>query len=303
MRIIFFIFLFTSILNAQKIPIIIDADTANEVDDLFALSGALSEPKFNIIGITASQFNTSPLASSNTALESKIINDKILELANMKLIPSLMGSYIPINNVSSVINSQASSFIINNARLYTNKNPLHIVILGSCTNVATALINAPDILDKIKVYYLGFWHNSKTNLYNKNEFNSRNDPLAMNFLLNSLDLDFSVMSATTSQYLIFKRNELDLYLSKNNSLGKYLKNRWDTYNRWWDNEDKDKEQWIMWDIAIIEAIANDNLSQFDFFNTPPENLNRKIKIFTKINVLEMKKRFWDKMQVFNKVNE
>ena len=159
MRIIFFIFLFTSILNAQKIPIIIDADTANEVDDLFALSGALSEPKFNIIGITASQFNTSPLASSNTALESKIINDKILELANMKLIPSLMGSYIPINNVSSVINSQASSFIINNARLYTNKNPLHIVILGSCTNVATALINAPDILDKIKVYYLGFWHN------------------------------------------------------------------------------------------------------------------------------------------------
>ena len=125
----------------------------------------------------------------------------------------------------------------------------------------------------------------------------------MNFLLNSLDLDFSVMSATTSQYLIFKRNELDLYLSKNNSLGKYLKNRWDTYNRWWDNEDKDKEQWIMWDIAIIEAIANDNLSQFDFFNTPPENLNRKIKIFTKINVLEMKKRFWNKMQVFNKVNE
>ena len=291
-----------SLLNAQKIPIIIDADTANEVDDLFALSGALSEPSFNIIGITSSQFNTSPLASSNTALESKIINDKILKLANINSIPSLLGSSSPISDISNINNSQASNFIIKNARLYTNENPLHIVILGSCTNVATAIINAPDILDKIKVYYLGFWHNPKTNSYNKNEFNSRNDPLAVNFLLNSLDLDLSIMTATTSQHLIFKRNELDVYLSNNNSLGSYLIDRWDSYDRWWDDEDKGKKQWIMWDIAIIEAIANSNYSQFELFDSPSDNLHRKIKIFTKINVSKIKKRYWDKMQTFNQIN-
>lgn len=302
MRALLFLYLFMSLLNAQKIPIIIDADTANEVDDLFALSGALSEPSFNIIGITASQFNTSPLASSNTALESKIINDKILKLANINSIPSMIGSSSPISNISNINNSQASNFIIKNARLYTNENPLHIVILGSCTNVATAIINAPDILDKIKVYYLGFWHNPKTNSYNKNEFNSRNDPLAVNFLLNSLDLDLSIMTATTSQHLIFKRNELDVYLSNNNSLGSYLIDRWDSYDRWWDDEDKGKKQWIMWDIAIIEAIANGNYSQFELFDSPPDNLHRKIKIFTKINVSKIKKRYWDKMQTFNQIN-
>lgn len=302
MRALLFLYLFMSLLNAQKIPIIIDADTANEVDDLFALSGALSEPSFNIIGITSSQFNTSPLASSNTALESKIINDKILKLANINSIPSLLGSSSPISDISNINNSQASNFIIKNARLYTNENPLHIVILGSCTNVATAIINAPDILDKIKVYYLGFWHNPKTNSYNKNEFNSRNDPLAVNFLLNSLDLDLSIMTATTSQHLIFKRNELDVYLSNNNSLGSYLIDRWDSYDRWWDDEDKGKKQWIMWDIAIIEAIANSNYSQFELFDSPSDNLHRKIKIFTKINVSKIKKRYWDKMQTFNQIN-
>ena len=303
MRALLFFYLFISLLNAQKIPIIIDADTANEVDDLFALSGALSEPNFNIIGITASQFNTSPLASSNTALESKIINDKILKLANINSIPSLLGSPSPISDISNINNSQASNFIIKNARLYTNENPLHIVILGSCTNVATAIINAPDILNKIKVYYLGFWHNPKTNLYNKNEFNSRNDPLAVNLLLNSLDLDLTIMTATTSQHLIFKRNELDVYLSNNNSLGSYLIDRWDSYDRWWNDEDKGKKQWIMWDIAIIEAIANNNYSQFELFDSPSDNLHRKIKIFTKINVSEIKKRYWDKMQTFNHINQ
>ena len=303
MRALLFFYLFISLLNAQKIPIIIDADTANEVDDLFALSGALSEPNFNIIGITASQFNSSPLASSNTALESKIINDKILKLANINSIPSLLGSPSPISDISNINNSQASNFIIKNARLYSNENPLHIVILGSCTNVATAIINAPDILNKIKVYYLGFWHNPKTNLYNKNEFNSRNDPLAVNLLLNSLDLDLTIMTATTSQHLIFKRNELDVYLSNNNSLGSYLIDRWDSYDRWWNDEDKGKKQWIMWDIAIIEAIANNNYSQFELFDSPSDNLHRKIKIFTKINVSEIKKRYWDKMQTFNHINQ
>jgi len=301
-RFFILVFLFIGFLNAQKIPIIIDTDSANEVDDLFAISGALSEPTFNILGITASQFNTSPLASLNTALESKKINDKILQLVNINSIPSLLGSPDPINNLLSVKNSQASSFIIKKARLYSNENPLYIVILGSCTNVASAIINAPDIKKNIKVFYLGFWHNPLTNLYNKNEFNSRNDPLAINFLLDSADLDLTVMTATTSQHMIFNRNELELYLSNNNALGSYLIDRWDSYERWWTKEDKEKKHWIMWDIAIIEAIANNYYFEFDLFETPVENFNRKIKIFTKINVSEVKKKYWKKLQKFNKIN-
>ena len=38
-------------INQEKIPLIIDADTANELDDLFAIARAVSEPKFNIFTI------------------------------------------------------------------------------------------------------------------------------------------------------------------------------------------------------------------------------------------------------------
>ena len=42
------------------LPLIIDADTANEVDDLFAIVRALLEPTFDIKAINSAQFHTSP---------------------------------------------------------------------------------------------------------------------------------------------------------------------------------------------------------------------------------------------------
>ncbi|MCK0145803.1 hypothetical protein MWU78_09125 [Arenibacter sp. F26102] len=60
------------------LPIIIDADTANEVDDLYAIVLAIVESKFNILGIILAQFHTSPLATDSTANESQRINERIL---------------------------------------------------------------------------------------------------------------------------------------------------------------------------------------------------------------------------------
>ena len=34
-------------------------------------------------------------------------------------------------------------------------------------------LSVQEILNNIKVFYLGFWHDTETNSYNKNEFNSK----------------------------------------------------------------------------------------------------------------------------------
>ena len=165
------------------------------------------------------------------------------------------------------------------------------MILGSCTNVASALIEAPDIASKLVISYVGFWHNSTLNTYDKNEFNSRNDILATNYLLNFIDLDFRVMSASTSKHLVFDKVRTFKYLSKSN-LGNFLKNRWNTYKRWWTVKDPEQNKWIMWDLALIEAIANPNLAKLKSFETPIENVKRNIKIYTFIDTLKMKSSFW-----------
>jgi hypothetical protein len=84
----------------------------------------------------------------------------------------------------------------------------------------------------------------------------------------------------------------------NSLLGKYLKDRWDTYNRWWTDNDKQKKQWIMWDVALIESIANNTYAELKIFDNPKENINRKIKIYTSIDVLKIKNRFWNKIKNF-----
>jgi len=92
-----------SFVKAQQKPVqlIIDADTANEVDDLFAIVRAINEPAFNLIGITSAQFHKSPLASENTVAESQAINEEIIKVMNHPEIKLPLGSNNPLETITS----------------------------------------------------------------------------------------------------------------------------------------------------------------------------------------------------------
>ena len=270
---------------------IIDTDSANEIDDLFAIIRSIDEPKFRILGVTASQFHSSPYASKNTALESYKMNKLLKRLLKKNDLVLKTGSPEPMSKTKISKPSEATKFIINQTKLIPAGKKLHIVILGSCTNVASAIIHGPEIVSKLKISYVGFWHNQVTNEYDKNEFNTRNDSIATNFLLDLEGLDFNVMSASVSKNLIFNKNETFKNLG-NNKLGNFIKKRWNTYKRWWTSEDPQQRKWIMWDLALIEAIAKPNFSKIKTYKTPPQNLERNIKIYTYIDSINMKIDFW-----------
>jgi hypothetical protein len=52
--------------GAKRRRLIVDADTANEIDDAFALARALIEPSFQIEGITSAQWHTQEDAPPDT---------------------------------------------------------------------------------------------------------------------------------------------------------------------------------------------------------------------------------------------
>lgn len=280
----------------EKIHVIIDADTANEVDDLFALAGAMASDRLAIKGITSAQFHISPLASDSTVLESQKINESLIQLANRPDIPLPIGSNFPLRSKSEPQRSPASDFIIQEALKMTGNEKLNLVILGSCTNVASAILQEPRIIPKIKVHYLGIWHDPEKNTFDKKEFNSGNDTLAVNLLLDTPNLDLTIMSATTSQHLVFEKAKVDQQLRGKSELGDYLIDRWESYNRWWTQEDPEKTRWIMWDIAIIEALIHPEWTKAEEFWTPEENTRRKVKIYTWINTRKMEQGFWDSFE-------
>jgi len=287
----------------KRIQLIIDADTANEVDDLFALVRAILEPNFNLRGITSAQFHTSPLASDTSVLESQQINQELIQLMNRSDIALPVGSNIPLSNINTPASSEAADFIIKTAHQMQTDQVLQVVILGSCTNIASAILKDSTILPKIKVHYIGFWHDVEKNIFDKKEFNSGNDTLAVEVLLNTKGLEFEVMTATTCQHLVFEKDDVDQHLKGKGGVADYLVKRWETYERWWTKEDPQKEKWIMWDLAIIEALIHPDLAKKELFNTPPENTPRPIYAYTSIEVDSMIKDFWQNMESLSSINK
>ena len=277
---------------------IIDADTANEIDDLFAIIGAIARddrgktgPK--LAGLTAAQFHTSPLAGPRSAEESQVINEQLAQLMGRPQLRTLVGTNRPLESVNQPRKSPAAAFIAERASRATPFNKLQVFVLGPCTNVASAILLDPDLAGVIHVRYLGFWYDPATGTYDKDEFNTGNDPIALNYLLNNPALEFTVMTATTSEALQFTREDLDTELPKNNRLTKYLKNRWDTYDRWWTEEDPEKQQWTMWDVASLEAWFEPQWVTLEQVYAPEENFSRKIGVYTAIEADSVKANYWN----------
>lgn len=286
--------------TASPLPrrLIVDADTANEVDDLFAIARALIEPQLNVVGVTSAQWHTSPQAPNDTVGLSQQMNEDILRLMGKTHVPAPEGSNIPLVTPYRPQPSDAADFIIEQARATPAGEKLDVAILGPCTNLASAILQAPDIIPKVAAHYIGFWHTPDAGTWSKREFNTNNDPNAVDVLLNTRDLEVHVMTASTSQHLVFTKTEADHHLKGKGDLGDYLIDRWESFERWWQADDLEKERWIMWDVAIIEALADPALATQASFTTPHDNLQRSIQAYVDIDVETMKARFWEALDTF-----
>lgn len=282
----------------EKLRLIVDADTANEVDDLFAIARALIEPTFQVEGLSSAQWHTQQKAPNDSVGMSQKMNEDIARLMGITDVPLAMGANVPMVNTFRPQPSAAARLIIEKAHESSDGEQLVVVSLGPNTNVASAILMDPAIIPKLKVCYIGFWHDVKQNAWSKREFNTNNDPNATDLLLNTAALDFHVMTATTSQHLVFHKDEVDRHLKGKGGLGDYLVDRWESYDRFWQKTDKEKRHWIMWDVAIIEALANPALAKEELFITPDDNLQHEIHAYTWIDVEGMKKQYWEVLGKF-----
>ncbi len=292
---------FSQLLSHKKLaglPLIIDADTANEVDDLFAVAIGLLIPELDIKGITAAQWHTSPQAPADTVGASQQFNEDIVRLMSKQGVPCIKGANHPMVNAHRPQSSPAATFIIEQAMGMPEGEKLHVAILGPATNLASAIVIEPAIIPKVVANYLGFWHHPQTNTWSKREFNTNNDPNAVNALIDTVGLDFRVMTASTSQHLVFDKVDVDQHLKGDAGIGKYLIDRWESFDRYWQEDDKEKAHWIMWDVAIVMALAYPQMATETQAQSPHDNHDRPIQVYTKVDVEAMKTRFWELFDKF-----
>ena len=289
------LFLLSSVLlinmQAQKPKVIIDADTGNEIDDMPAIVLALKSDKVDVLAVTAAQWNRVEVCGRQTMDESWVLNNRILQHLEMKHIPSLKGSELAVGqgqhwgSKTGTAFNEASDFIIKKAMEMPEGEKLIVIVTGSATNVASAIISEPKVIDKIAVYFIGTTYNFNRQAFSKNEFNVRSDLNAVETLFNTENLELHVMPANICTNLKVSQNDIDTRLKSKEGIEGMLKELWVKVN-------KEGIDWTMWDFAIVQAVINPQWAKEILVKTPPENNQREVYIYNYINAEAMMEDFW-----------
>lgn len=284
---------------AQKQKVWLDSDTGNEMDDLYAIVRLLKDPSVDVVGLSSAHFNNPDLLvfekwnayeteGLETMEDSQRLNELIINTMGLESIPHPKGADRQIGRAwggSEPRDSPAAQEIIKIAKALSDGEKLDILTLGALTNIASAIILAPDILPKIRVFALGAKYDQNKRAWSKNEFNIRNDLNAFDYLLDLKDFDFTVMPLETALPLKFDRDETYQKTDDNIPIEKILADRWREQNP----QDKTR---VMWDLALVQAYLLPQHSETLLVNSPPENKSFTVKIYSKIDQDALMEDFW-----------
>ena len=141
--------------TGKKLNIILDTDVANEVDDLYAVALLLaSTDRFNIKGFVAAHFNHNGPGSGPASIDTSYeLLKELLKLAKCEdKYPIYRGSH-PSGYYNYPSKSEGVDFIIKTARESTPEDPLWVVALGPATDLADAILIAPDIIPNVRFVF------------------------------------------------------------------------------------------------------------------------------------------------------
>ena len=206
----------------SRVDLLLDSDMFNEVDDQFALAYLLQSPKLNLVAICAAPFFNHHSKSAADGMERSFEETfHVLKLLGRteyeKCVFSGATSFLEDENTPK--KSAAVDEIIRQAKNHTPENPLYIAAIAACTNIASALLLAPEISKNIFVVWVGGmsfgWHDNKS-------FNAGQDVAAARVLLASGAPVVLIPGRGVLDHLTTTQPELEFWLRGKNAFCDYI---------------------------------------------------------------------------------
>lgn len=201
--------------------VIIDSDVKNEADDQFALVHALLSPTLDIRGIIPAHFGTH--RTTESLAESRQELELLLHLLALEHpVPTADGAPYALPDERTPVDSPGARLIIEEARR-TDAGPLYIAFLGPLTDMASALLLAPDIAgtDTTVIWIGGPPYGDIVSVGSWPEFNLKNDIASANVVLDSGIRVWQVPSNIYRQVNV-SYAELEARVEPHGELGRYL---------------------------------------------------------------------------------
>jgi purine nucleosidase len=301
---LFLILLISINTQAQKQKVWLDADTGNEMDDVYAIVRLMwAKEDVDIVGLSSAHFNTADLvtfekwnqystAGIQTVKISQGLNEQILNIMGMSQIAHPMGADRQMGRAwgeSHPRPSKATEEMMKVIKALKPNEKLDILSLGAATNVASLIVMDTTIKNKVRLYSMGFRYNATTKIWSKNEFNIRTDLNAFEYLLNQTNLDWTIIPVETCQPYQYEREETYKRMDVKYPTEQVMKRRWEETNP----ESKIR---ILWDMALVQAYLMPQHAEVVEAMTPPENHQHTVKIYAKINLKAFYDDFWGTME-------
>jgi inosine-uridine nucleoside N-ribohydrolase len=242
--------------NTNKLPkrVIIDTDTAAEIDDQFAIVHALlSKDKLDICGITAAPFLDNHVTSPKDGMEMSHKEIKnILNLMNMEdEIKTFSGSKKFIKDINSAQSSDATNFIIEQASISAGAGEkLYIICIAALTNIANAILLEPAVAEQIEVIWLG---GHPYDHHRNDEFNLTRDIVAAQTVFASNAMRHHVPCDTVAEKLELDLPQLKKLISGNSPIEEYLR---DIFKRHLNYRQVTTK--VLWDVAATAYLIQPN---------------------------------------------
>jgi inosine-uridine nucleoside N-ribohydrolase len=161
--------------------VVLDCDTANEVDDQFDITHALGVPEgtLDVRGVISVHNTTVHGPGSRDMYQEEA--ERVVALCKSD-VPCVPGAERPMESREEPVPSAGLEFLVDEAR----QSPLTIIATGPATDVASLLLAAPESRENVSVVWLGgfgdeatyrLWHNRM------GELNGRTDISAWRTLL------------------------------------------------------------------------------------------------------------------------
>lgn len=246
-----------------RVRMVLDTDTYNEVDDQFALVYALLSPeRLAVEAIYAAPFHNSRSSGPADGMERSYA--EILRLLD-KLGRSadgwvFKGSTAYLADSRAPQPSAAAADLVARALASPPGDPLYVVAIGAITNVASAILMEPQIVERIVVVWLGghalYWPHTR-------EFNLKQDVPAAQVIFNCGVPLVHIPCMGVTTHLLTTVAELEAYVSGRGAIGDYLVEIVKGYHA-------DHKGWskVIWDVATIAYLLSADWVPTDLVHSP-----------------------------------
>lgn len=245
------------------IDVVLDTDTFNEIDDQFALSYMLSyKERLNVKALYAAPFfNIHSTGPEDGMIKSYNEILTLLALAGREDLKDVTfkGSVDYLKDEKTPQVSDAAKDLAERALKYSCDNPLYVVAIGAITNVASAILMNPEIINKIVIVWLGGhaqeWPDTM-------EFNMMQDVAAARVIFGCGAPVVQLPCCGIVDHFYISEPELNYWFMDKNPLATYLAKS--VINE--ANAYAEGKPWtrVIWDVTAVAYLVNDNNRFMDY---------------------------------------